>query len=40
LYGNKKKKTNGSKEDDEVVDKECDAELDEMPPVKLSFMTY
>jgi uncharacterized protein YabN with tetrapyrrole methylase and pyrophosphatase domain len=42
LYGKKKKKTNGSKEDDEVVDKECDEaeELDEMPPVKLSFMTY
>jgi hypothetical protein len=44
LYGKKKKKkkTNGSKEDNEVVDNECDKaeELDEMPPVKLSFMTY
>ena len=41
LYG-KKKKTNGSKEDGEEVDNECDEaeELDEMPPVKLSFMTY
>jgi len=42
-YGKKKKKkTTGSKEDGEVVDNECDEaeELDEMPPVKLSFMTY
>jgi hypothetical protein len=40
LYGKKKKKTNGRKEDGEEVDNECDEAEDEMPPVKLSFMTY